>query len=385
MISEHIGIWVSKIGEPEHPYMIVKLPQVTLKAIYTGCRVALIFTPLTYKEKSLLTYGLAVWDAVENPLISYQLIKHENEFLSIRNCMAKKTVRVHFFDELARPIYSSTASFNSNNLFSYMNSIYDFIDISNDDDIYENYKHVIESEIKKDDGCGLIDLKFIFDEPNRIVIPCVGRFSIDEKDEGRMLQDSVFHIIESMYSLENSVSSPSLDNFNKREFTDILSWDSHHVCFIESKCLTILGRGEIDTSKRIKNINKHLSKALNQLEGVVRTYRRNEKIFDRNHKVINIPHNRNSGMIDCIVLLSEMFPFLEWEDIAKDLIDRANRIGAFFHVLDLAELQRLVALSKNSTVFNANLYIRWEKVRDSGTAFVKGFMAPTDGRNENIT
>lgn len=40
MHSEHAGIFFSKIGEPEHPYMLIKLPQVTLKSIYSGCSLA---------------------------------------------------------------------------------------------------------------------------------------------------------------------------------------------------------------------------------------------------------------------------------------------------------------------------------------------------------
>ena len=135
--------------------------------------------------------------------------------------------------------------------------------------------------------------------------------------------------------------------------------------------MSVLERQSINKDKRVKNITKHLNKALNQLEGAVRTYRRNEMILNEKLESINIPHDREHGIIDCIVLISEMYPALDWNEIAKDLMVRAKNVGAFFHILDLSELQRLVAISKTTTVWNANLFKRWEKVKEVENAFVR--------------
>ncbi|GAA4293716.1 hypothetical protein GCM10023142_30100 [Anaerocolumna aminovalerica] len=372
MKNEHSGIFFSKIGEPEHPYMLIKLPQVVLKSVYAGCPLALAFSILEVGNRTYLACGLVVWDDTTSPLITYQLIRSENEFNSIREGMSKKLLPIHFFDELVRPIISATSTFNSRELYSYMNNIYDFIDVKNNEDLFEKYKMQIDARIVGRDVKSVIcKLEIQFGEPNKLFIPLVGKFSIDDKDEGGCLEDSVFHLIEAFYEVGNSVKSPRLNTENRRELTDILAWDENHTCFIEAKCLTILDRTIINKAKRVKNISKHLDKALNQLEGAVKKYRSNELIFNEQLEIVNIPHKRENGMIDCIVLISEMYPFLDWESIGKELIARSKSVGAFFHVLDLSELHQLIGMSKTTTVWNANLFKRWEKVKEAKNAFVK--------------
>jgi len=372
MYNEHSGIFFSTIGEPEHPYMLIKLPQVTLKSVYSGCQIDIAFSPLNIDNRKYFTCGLIVWDDLISPLVTYQLVKSEDEFNSIRECMSKELLRVHFFDELVRPIVSASSRINSRDMYSCMNNIYDFIDVNNDDNIYEEYKIQVETCIQgKESNCKILKLGLHFEEPTRIYVPLAGKFSINDKDEGGGLENSIFHLIEEFYGFENSIKGPLLNTENKRELTDILAWDEHQVCFIESKCLSILDRGNIDKEKRIKNIKSHLKKALNQLEGAVKTYRRNEMILNEKLEIVNIPHDRKHGVIDCIVLISEMYPFLEWNEIAKELMVRSKNVGAFFHIFDLSELQRLVAISKSTLAWNANLFMRWEKIKEMQNAFIR--------------
>lgn len=385
MKSERSGIFFSKIGEPEHPYMLIKLPQVVLKSVYAGCSLAIAFSALNVRNQTYLACGLIIWDDIASPMITYQLIRSENEFNSIREGISKKLLPIHFFDELVRPIVSATSRFNSSEFYSYMNNIYDFIDVENDDDLYEEYKMQVEARMAgRDADCIICKLEVQFGEPNEIFIPLVGRFSIDDKDEGGCLEDSVFHLVEAFYAIGNSVKSPQLDTENRRELTDILAWDEYHTCFIESKCLSILDRPIIDKDKRIKNITKHLDKALNQLEGAVKKYRRNEMILNEKLEIINIPHKRENGIIDCIVLISEMYPFLDWESIGKELLTRSKNAGAFFHVFDLSELQQLIGVSKTTTVWNANLFKRWEKIKETKNAFVRSKIVFIDETSENL-
>jgi hypothetical protein len=49
---------------------------------------------------------------------------------------------------------------------------------------------------------------------------------------------------------------------------------------------------------------------------------------------------------------------------------------AFFHVLDLVELQTLAAASQTSSLFNLNLLKRWRLIVDGKTALVRGSRGP---------
>lgn len=373
MRSEHSGIFFSKIGEPEHPYMLIKLQQVVLKSLYLGCPFSIVFSQLYVENRKHLACGLIIWDDLISPMITYQLVKSESEFNSIREGMSKESLRIHFFDELARPVVSATSRFNSNELYSYMNNIYNFIDAEDTDDLFEKYKiQINECLAGKDAKCIICKFEMQFDEPTKMCIPLVGKFSIDDKDEGGCLEDSIFHLIESFYAIGNSVKSPRLNTTNKRELTDILAWDDYHICFIESKCLSIFDKSVIDKDKRIKNIKKHLDKALNQLEGAVKTYRSNEVILNEKLEAIDIPDRRDNVMIDCIVLISEMYPFLDWKNIGRELMIRSQNVGVFFHIMDLSELQQLIVRSKTTEILNANLFLRWEKVKEMENGFVRG-------------
>jgi hypothetical protein len=383
MKSEIAGLWCSSLDEPEYPYFVIKLPQNILKSLFLGCRISIVILPCNIEQRLILSYSLIIWDDLEKPMITYFAIRDRNEYISLISCIKKNKIYVHFFDELVMPIISSKCHFTLNNDLKLLESMqFSFENIPlYDDKVFELYCGVVENLIKsgnvfdivRNDGLVITDMKLEFDEPNKIYIPLVGQFSINDTNEGGRLEDSIYHLIESFYGSSNSAKSPTLDTSNSREFTDILAWDKINICLFESKCLSIIGReNELTSEKRIKNINKHISKALSQLKGAVRKLRNNEKIYSASGQLLEIPYEQDKTFIDCVVLVSEMYPYLDWEALAQEIINASNEAGAFFHIMDLSELYRIICSGKTTTAFSANLYIRWDAVVKNKTAFVRG-------------
>src|SRR5436189_4151928 len=72
-----------------------------------------------------------------------------------------------------------------------------------------------------------------------------------------------------------------------------------------------------------------------------------------------------------IVLLSEMYAFIDWREIGRQVVALSNNEDdmALFHVVDLLELSDVARQSDSAAMFNNFLVQRWLGVRMKGTAY----------------
>ena len=388
MKSEPVGLWCVEVDEYTYPQFVVKLPVNIIKSLNFGCKITMVIDLLNYRDLVYFAYGLIVWDDYKKPYITYDVMRNEKDFKLFMNCLERRKTIMHFFDEIERPIVSSECclklKLKNPLLTDHLNDYHiDTLSRSVDDELFKLYKNNIENYINgindydEISTLSLFEVDLIFGEAVRINAPDVGRFCLDHKDEGGGFEQSIFQLVESVYTTENSLRSPILDNHNQREIIDIMAWDKTHICLIEAKCLSIFNRGaELTNDRRIKNINGQVTKAIKQLKGAVRTINGGKNIFREPGILLELP-SKSSELIHCIVLISEMYPFLDWENIACQIIDLNEEVKAFFHVMDLTELRRLIASSKDPSNICCNLFRRWEAVSSNKNALVRGSLKPT--------
>lgn len=72
-----------------------------------------------------------------------------------------------------------------------------------------------------------------------------------------------------------------------------------------------------------------------------------------------------------IVLISEMYPAIDWDIITNEVFKAWIKSKAMFHILDLRELARLVGGSKTVNIFDDILIQRAEKIVNTQNVFVR--------------
>ncbi|WP_050607382.1 hypothetical protein [Clostridium niameyense] len=385
MQSDSFGIWITEVEGNDYPHIIAKLPTNVIKSIYNGIDTFLNIAIYEHQGQNILVLGLFIMDNLKYPYNTYQIIRKESEgklFLPLLKNNNKEW-HIHFFDELARPLVSSVCNVDkmeSEKLLSTLNNLILYYgDVRKlDDAIFDKYKADIEQIfINKFFEPSTIFYKFkcefIFSNPVNIIGVGTGEFKIDDEDEGGGLEQQIFQLIESLYGDLRSYRSPQIYKKDKlRELTDILAWDENHICIIESKVMSIFNIESDRISERFTlNIEKQIKKALNQLCGATKSIKRNETIFSQLNNIIKIP-NESIETIHCIVIISEMYPNLNWNDWALKLIEINNKYKIMIHIIDLEELHKLIVSSKNPTEIRINLLLRWNKMLEVKSAFIRG-------------
>ena len=196
-----------------------------------------------------------------------------------------------------------------------------------------------------------------------------GRFSLADKDEGGGLEQSVWHLLESLFQ-HRIYRSPQVVNGNKvRELTDVLAASDYGIFLIESKAMAVLNTSkEQITSRRAKNIESQIRKALRQLVGAIKSVQQGLQIVTQDGQEIEI--NREL-LPHAIVLLSEMNSAIDFNSITAELFKTQIESRAMFHIVDLRELAMLVGGSKTVNLFDYFLCQRAEEVVNVQNAFAR--------------
>ena len=113
-------------------------------------------------------------------------------------------------------------------------------------------------------------------------------------------------------------------------------------------------------------------KGIKQLKGAILKIRSGNEICDREGRILNIPA-RDTSIIHAIVAISELYLFVDWQKVASELIEvsEQDRYRALFHVIDLQELQHIIAYSKEPKSFCSILLQRWVEVKTKKTNYIK--------------
>ncbi len=190
---------------------------------------------------------------------------------------------------------------------------------------------------------------------------------------------------------KGAYASPKIlkGNDTFRELTDILLTYEFGTCLVESKTLTILGRNSLPSRNRLaRNLARHVQKATSQLRGAIRKLKQGVSVQSAEGKNIEVESNYP---MHAIVLIPEL-----------DLVENCGNVGleamylfaddtdSFLHVLDIAELLRVVQASEIIASYNEKVtpmmafdyYLtkRWEYCVKAETLLIRMLL-----RQENFT
>jgi hypothetical protein len=382
LLVEPAGIWfVPARGSDSHA-ILLKSPSNILKALTKGASIKLGFSVKATSNGKVLMSVMYIEDEKDAPIITIsEHVQHFQQVALVEILSLRTRTPIFFYDELARNIAEAECEFDGNkenviNLIGNINDLYVGEPIS---DVIRamNYLEGIAEGVITNSPLALEQIvvteltlnQFKEFDLYTVGLREVGRFGIADKDEGGGLEQSVWHLFEGLFQ-HRIYRSPQLVKMNKiRELTDILATSDNGVFLIESKVRAVLNTSKDQSaSRRAKNIETQIKKALRQLAGAVKSIQQGLQIVTRDGQEIEI--NREL-LPHAIVLLSEMYPAIDSKTITIELFKTQIESKAMFHILDLRDLAMLVGMSKTVNLFDYYLMQRAEEVVNMQNAVVR--------------
>lgn len=195
--------------------------------------------------------------------------------------------------------------------------------------------------------------------------------NLTSNNEGKNFENTIWEALEPVFS-KTLFKEPKLQHgINRKEFTDIFAYHEYGSFIIEAKDLSIINTGyERSQERRLKVTQGHVEKAIRQLTGAAKAFKRGEKIFDDRGNEIRVDRTMPPH---CIALITQLEPYGNWDLIVKHLIDAWENTGAFFQVIDLGEFITLLKQSSGTPqLIDINLFERFKFFVEKKSVFISG-------------
>lgn len=393
-----VGVWIERLGDGRIA-IICKAPETAIKALWRGATCTLLLTKIEVESLIILCIGLRVDDEPQNPLTILMVNCSPEGAELLTKILESRTTTLHCMNELNHPVLSSwctlepkaaaaaASAFRESHhwlLTLESSKLVKDKDLKRIFDLALNrfQQHILRSlsDAASDDVkmTAKIPLKLDIWRPQETIqvtpTSTDGPFLIDDTDEGPKLENQVHTIVDSIYPGKTYVSPAVQDGKVFRELADVLGFDRDFICVIQAKAMAVLSVKDARPSNRRKsNVEKDIQKALKQLAGSLKHIRQGSPLFVRDgREPIAIP-SRKSSPAHAIVVLSEMYAFIDWKAVAAQVTKASDneRYRAFFHVIDIRELANLASNCPDAQTFNNRLIQLWCFVKEKGTAYVR--------------
>ncbi|BBO19196.1 conserved hypothetical protein [Candidatus Brocadia pituitae] len=394
-----VGIWPELLDD-DSVTLAAKVPQFAIKTLYRGAECSFSLSLLDIEKFGIFYLSLCIYDDTRNPLTIIQPVITKDEQFHFRNVFRSSTVSIHFFDELYNPILKTNCRFDSTLSSTAIEAVL-AANISALDIFHSDIRQCIEFEravvkgfdvIQKDlpsiqkGMSSTVTVNHVIPLTLTIEKPITGyaintqgysvEFTVTQENEGDIFEESLYLIFNDLYN--KRVFLRPIVQFSRkvRELTDLLCFDSetNTICLVQAKAIASLKVcKDQPTQRRSASIKKDFKQASKQLIGAIRKIRSDSPIFNDKGDTIEIL-NRNIAPIHAIALVSDLHPSVNWRQIGKYLIQisESDTYRALFQVLDLQELQSIVANCTSTKDFHNLLLQRWAMMKLHGTAYVRG-------------
>lgn len=392
------GLWPEHLVGKREVVLALKIPTNVIKAVYRSANCLAIISVIEAEQANIMCIGLEIKDEIENPFRVFQPIVTAEEQHLIEKLLLYPTFELHFFDENSRHLLGTTCSSDYSsgkkaidevkNIRLFCLDHYEVEKVSTYlietilhklDLALDIFQEDINSQINGKPTMAItkhiIPLSLTILDQIPIYETTAGKFKLNDIDEGGGLEKSTYNLLEKIYR-NNTFLSPQVQKKVQRELTDVLGFDfdSKTICLVESKAMSVLNTRRNKLSKRrATSVEKQIFKGIKQLKGAIMKIRSCNEIYDREGRILNIPA-RDTSIIHAIVAISELYLFIDWQEVASKLIEvsEQDRYRALFHVIDLQELQYIIAYSKEPKAFCTVLLQRWVEVKTKKTNYIKG-------------
>ncbi len=385
MKYEAAGCWPLPINKGEEFALVTKMGASTIKAAYRSCPVSITIARVETPVGIVLATTLKVEDDPSAALMLSGVLRHAEEQRAIEHILRTGRTLMVFFDELSRPVarasctFSATECKEASDMVDAAGSRYAGPWIPMLSDVLDEVQGFGDPQLavpaKYTPTFVTVPLTLSEFETQRsttIGMTDVLDFQLDDPDEGRGLEQSTWHLLEHLFE-GCIVHSPHVREANKlRELTDILTHCEVGMCLFESKAAAMLTTSlDRSSERRAKSVRKQIDKGIDQLVGAMRNVAHGFPLVRKDCSAIELP-STVGGVHQGVVMVSEMLPALDWEDIATQLIDASKQSGAMLHVLDLRELRMLVGISKDDPLlFAGHLAYRFDVMTERKHAMLR--------------
>lgn len=376
------GIWfVPTRGSDTHAILLKSHTNV-LKSLFKGASIKVGFGLENTPKGRVLLSVMYIYDDTESPIINIGPNIHYTQQVALLEILRdREQTPIFFYDELARNVASAQCRFGVQrleavSLFDDLKGLY----------VGEPTPYVIQAlgqfERTANDFLKLnpialekvIIVELALEQFQEYDIHVVGDretgfFNIAQKNEGNGLEQSVWHLLVGLFGSDIYWSPQVVKGKKTRELTDILATTDLGIFLIESKSKAVMSIDQSQTKERkVKSIESHIEKGLGQLVGAIKSIRDGRSLLTSENEeiIINrelVPHG--------IVLVSEMFPFMNGKALLAQLAEASLKSNAMLHIIDLTELAKLVTASKTANILDHYLMQRFEQVIEKENVFVR--------------
>lgn len=177
----------------------------------------------------------------------------------------------------------------------------------------------------------------------------------------------------------------------RRELTDLLLSHQFGAILIESKTLTIFNRASLPSREALAaDVSKHIDKAVAQLRSAIRALKLRAPVFDKLGVSLDVDRERP---MHAIVLVPDFDLIQDSTRYGKQFIaEFMKATGGFLHLLDLAELLRVVQaaqmIARRGTVttpmmaFDYYLIERAKQTLEAETLVIEVLLRITDSDDD---
>lgn len=385
MKYEPVGFWPVPINAGDEYALLVKAPTNVLKAAYRSCPVSLFISTAATPAGTVVSTVLTIADDPASPLTIAGVHRHLEEQLAIEQIVRAGRALIVLFDELSRPVARAQCALQADarvaaaSLLNDGEARYAGAWTSTLAEVLDEVQGLVDPALAVPPKYSprILNVPLVLSDFQTIQIAAVGEheareFRLEDADEGFVLEHATWHLMESLFGSHIFHSPQVTEGRKTRELTDILAYCRAGICVVEAKAVAVLSTDPARTTlRRAKNIQKQIDKGLSQIPGAIRSIAARRPLTSRAGNPITLPEN-TGAMRHGIIMVSELFPSLDWKMIRVQLLESSRASGAMFHVLDPQELRLLIGISANEPVqLMLHLARRFELLCGAESAYIR--------------
>lgn len=384
MKYEPAGFWPVPINRGYDYAFLLKAPTHVIKAAYRSCPVKLSVATACTSLGRVMATVLSIADDPASPMGISCVHRHPEEHLALTETLRLGQTLFVFFDELSRPVARAQCVLEPvacndalaclqtyNNWYdgswhSTLAEVLDEVDSIADPTRTAQSKHA-PTLIPVGLNLSSFETNKIFSIGDREV----RRFKLDDSEEGYGLEQTAWHLLVDLFG-QNIFHSPQVTKgAKKRELTDILAFCEAGALLFEAKAVAVITTNlERSTERRATNIKDQIEKGIAQLRGGMRSIASSLPLTSKSGHSIQLPDGIGPNHFG-IIMVSELLPCVDWNAVAKQLIEASKAAGALLLVLDLQELRFYVGASKDPIELMTHLIKRFTIMAKEGSALIR--------------
>jgi hypothetical protein len=378
LCSEKVGVFCES-NKQGNKAIIAKLPAATIKALALGAKVD-FYVLTTSKKPHYLALCLKIFDNESSPMIAMLPQRWQNSNNILDFSFFDSQLDLVLFDETDAPVQANKIKIKTNFRNKRVKNVLQHTDFtsSNDYDSVNDFMSSVFADLGFDYDAHphypIVSFKFSVEITEIHSITAIHaneqgstHYDLTQDIDGTRQERQIYQSLCLIGNSKTAISPLVRIGKKERELTDILTiTQNQQLVAIESKCLQV----DKDTVKKsyertTARIIKHCKKALGQLEGVYKTIKRGEIIYDENNNTLFLG---NEYSFYGIVLIDEFRPSKDWCEIINLMQELSNKHNVCLNIISLSELiYDIKRCTSNMNLFLESLESRYQTCIDLNT------------------